>query len=206
MSGDLVGGSYPLKYSPTKLLGAFNATQSNLAGRSNLEFGVLGSLQDAAASLVSGDVTLVAVPVEYGDPISLIDVLVGATASSTPTHSWAALYSGVATTAALVGTQSTDTTTTAIPASTRLTFKLGATYIANPTDSPNGFIYVAIAQTASTVSSLVSGTLPTATQKAWYTGVPLLAATIAATGATAPATITLASTAAIATPPVVVLR
>lgn len=206
MSGDLVGGSYPLQYPFAKLLGAFNATQGNLAARSNLESGLLGSLQDAAAALVSGSLTLVAVPVEYGDPISVIDVLVGATAASTPTHSWAALYSGVATTAKLVGTQSTDSTTTAIAAAGKLTFKLGATYIANPTDSPTGFIYVAIAQTGTTVSSLISGTVPTAAQKAWYTATPLLAATIAAAGATAPATITLASTAAIATPPVVVLR
>jgi len=207
MSGDLVGGSYPLKYNLTKLLGsaAVNATQANLAARSNLEWPI-GSLQDAAASLVTGDITLVAVPVEYGDVITAVDVLVGATAASVPTHSFAALYSGVATTAALVGTQSTDTTTTAIAASTKLTYKLGAPYIVNPTDSPNGFIYVALGQTATTVSSLISGTVPTAAQKAWYTGMPLLAATIAAAGGTAPATITLASTAAIASPPVVVLR
>lgn len=205
MSGDLVGGSYPLKYNLTKLLGAFNATQSNIAARTNLEWPI-GSLQDAAASLVTANITLVAVPVEYGDVITAIDVLVGATAAGTPTRSFAALYSGVATTAALVGAQSADTTTTAIPASTTLTYKLGAPYVVNPTDCPNGFIYVALGQTATTVSSLVSGTVPAAAQKVWYPGMPKLAATIAAAGGTAPATIVLASTAAIASPPVVVLR
>lgn len=205
MPGDLVGGSYPLTFDLKKLLGAVNATQGNVAGRSNLQWPI-GSLQDAAASLVTGDITLVAVPIEYGDEYSYVDVLVGGTAASTPTHSYAALYSGVLTTAKLVGTQSTDSTTTAIAASTTLTYTLGAGYIANPVDSPYGYLYVALAQTGTTVSSLISGTVPTAAQKAWYTNVPKLAATIAASGGTAPATITLASTAAIATPPVVILR
>ena len=205
MAGDLVGGQYPLTFDITKLLGAVNASQANLAARSNLEWPI-GSLQDAAASLVSGDITLVPVPVEYGDEYNYVDVWVGATAASTPTHSFAALYSGVLTTAALVGKQSADSTTTAIPASTTLTYTLGAGYIANPTDSPYGYLYVALAQTGTAVSSLISGTYPTAAQKKWYANMPLLAATIAAAGGVAPATITLASTAAIATPPVVVLR
>lgn len=202
---DLVRGQYPLRNSATKLTGAMNATQGNLAARSNLEWPI-GSLQDAAAALVTANMTLVAVPVEFGDVYTFVDVLVGATAAGTPTHSWAALYTGTATTATLVGVQAVDGGSAAIAASTRKAFALGAPYEANPTDSPNGYIYVGIGVTATTVPSLVSGTAPTATQQAYYTGQPKFAATIAAAGATAPATVTLASTSAIAVPPVVVLR
>lgn len=204
-SGDLVGGSYPLSFDLTKLLGAFNSAQGNIAARTNLEWPI-GSLQDASASLVSGDLTLVAVPIQFGDEYNYVDVFVGATAASTPTHSWAALYTGTLTTAKLVGTQSADSTTTAIPASTTLTYTLGAAYQANATDSPFGYIYVALGQTGSGVSSLISGTYPTAAQYKLYTNTPKLAATISSAGGTAPSTVTLASTSAIATPPVVVLR
>lgn len=205
MAGDLVGGNYPLHYNPTKLLGAFNATQADLAARSNLEWPI-GSLQDAAAALVTGDLTLVAVPVEYGDTITAIDVWVGATAAGTPTHSWAALFSGTATTATRVGVQSADTTTAAIGAGAKHTYTLPSPYLVNTLDSPNGFIYVGIGQTATTVSSLISGTVITAAQKAFYPNMPTLAATISAAGGTAPASITLASTSAVAAVPVVVLR
>jgi len=206
MSGDLVSGGYPLA-NPFASLGlAANAVQSNIVARSNLQYGILGSLQDAAAALVSGNLTYVPVPVNVGDAISTVTVQVGATAASTPTHSWAALYSGVLTTAKILGSQSADGATTAIAASSQLAFTLGAKYIIQPADAPYGYILVGISATASTVPSLMSGTVPTAIQKAWSTNVPLIGATYSsALGATAPASITLASASALATPPVVFL-
>lgn len=206
MSGDLVSGGYPL-IDPFACLGlGANGVQSNVVARSNLHYGILGSLQDAAAALVSGDLTYVPVPVCIGDAISTVTVQVGATAASTPTHSWAALYSGVATTAKLLGSQSTDGTTTAIAASSQLAFTLGSKYIIQPGDAPSGFILVGLSVTASTVPSLMSGTVPTAVQKAWFTSVPLIGATYSsALGATAPTSITLASASALASPPVVFL-
>lgn len=206
MSGDLVGGGYPLT-DPFASLGlGVNGSQSNIQARSNLHYGILGSLQDAAAALVSGDLTYVPVPVNVGDEISTVTVQVGATPGSTPTHSWAALYSGTLTTATLLGKQSTDGTTTAIPASTALAFTLGAKYIVQPGDNPNGFILVGLSVTGSAVPSLVSGTVPTAVQKATFSNMPLLGATYSsALGAAAPASITLASASALATPPIVYL-
>ena len=90
-----------------------NATQVNIPVYSNRRI-LGGDWTDAAASLVSGDLTVVPIPVDIGATITKISMFVGNTAASTPTHSWAALYSGVLTTAKPLGTQSTDGTTTAI--------------------------------------------------------------------------------------------
>lgn len=206
MPGDIVGGRYPLSYSFGKLLGSSsNSAQGNLGVRCNAEFGVLGSLQDAAAGLTSGTATLVPVPVELGDVFQFVDVFSGATAAATPTHSWAALYNSAG---VLLGAQSVDGTSAAIAASARFTFTLGSKYIVQSTDAPGGFLYAAISATAGTVPSLVSGTVPTAVQYALYTGaVPFLAANSgSALGATAPATVTLGSATKQATVPVVGLR
>ena len=204
--GDTERGSYPSGYPLGARLGlGMNATQGNIAARTNLEYGILGSLQDGAA-LTSGDLTYVPVPVEIGDEFTKVTVQVGATAASTPTHSWAALYSGALTTAAILGSQSADGLTTAIAASSQLVFTLGAKYIIGVNDAPYGYILVGLSITASTVPSLMSGSVPTAIQKAWFTNVPLLGATYSSSlGATAPATITLASASALASPPVVFL-
>lgn len=208
MSGDLISGGYPMTDPFTSLgLGA-NGVQGNIAARSNLRYGILGSLQDATAALVSGDLTYVPVPVCPGDVISTVTVQVGGTAASTPTHSWAALYSGAATTAVLLGSQSADGTTTAMAASTAFSFTLGAKYIVGSiaNDAPFGYILVGLSVTGTAVPSLVCGTVPTAVQKATFTHMPLLGATYSsALGATAPASITLASASALASPPIVYL-
>ena len=207
MSGDLVGGSYPLTYPFRKGLGLpANATQGNISPRSNLELPFLGNLADQAAALVSGVITLVAIPVEIGDEITKVSVLVGATAAATPTHQWAALYSGALTTAALQGAQSADGTSTAISASGRLDFALATSVLVTATNAPYGYVYAAISVTAGTVPSLISATCAAAGQYAWYADTPLFAATTgSAVGGAAPATLTLASGTASAKVPAVFL-
>lgn len=209
MSADLVGGRYPVTYSLNKFLGLpSNASQANIAARTNADAVGLGDLTDNAASLVSGKLTLVPVPVEVGDPLTYIDVLVGATAAGTPTHSWAALYQGVLTTASLLASQSADGGSTAIPASTRFTFQLGSEYIVKSTDAPYGYLYVAVSETATTVSSLVGANVAAAAQYAWFADTPAFFAGTSgsALGATAPASVTLSGVSAIATVPLVFLR
>lgn len=209
MSGDLVGGSYPLTYSFRKSLGlAANSNQGNIAPRCNLEFPQLGGdLTDAAASLVSGKLTLVAIPVEYGDEISNVSIAVGATAAGTPTHQWAAVYSGVLTAAKLQGAQSVDGTTGAIAASGLFTFALATPVIITPAIAPYGYVYAAVSVTATTVPSLSSAACATAVQYARFADAPPFWAGTegSALGATAPASITLSSVTAIATPPEVYL-
>src|ERR1700752_3906930 len=123
--GDLERGNYPINHPLSKILGSFNAVQSNIAIRSTLEYTGINDLTDQAASLVSGKLTYVPIPVQPGDVITKVSVLIGATAASTPTHSWAALYSGQLTTANLLGSQSTDGATAAMAASGRFASRLG---------------------------------------------------------------------------------
>lgn len=205
--GDLERGSYPLYYAVRKLLGnASNNAQSNLTARSNLEIPFIGSLQDGTA-LSTGKVTLVPVPIEYGDVVNFVDVFVGATAAGTPTHSWAALYNEAG---ALVGAQSVDGGSAAIAASAKFTFTLGQKYLANPIDSPRGLLYVGVSVTATTPPSLVSGTVPTAAQASmpWYTNAAAFMASAfgSGLGASAPASETLSGGTTQAAVPIVVLR
>lgn len=211
MSGDLVGGRFPLTYPFSKALAlASNNAQSNISVRSNLEYLGLGALSDVAASVWNGGAgggkaTLVPVGVEYGDLLQFVDVLVGATPAGTPTHSWAALYNSAG---VLVGSQSVDGGAAAIAASGRFTFTLGSKYIVNPTDSPNGILYAAISETATTCSSLIGATTSVASQYAWYTGMPVFLGGTSGSAlvGVAPASITLSSVTAVAAQPAVFLR
>lgn len=203
---DLVRGRYHVTNPIWNLLGQpVNATQSDVAVRSNLDAWSSPVLTDSAA-LASGVATAVAVPVEYGDVISKVSVLVGATAEATGTHAWAALYSGIAV-PALVGTQSTDNTgAAALAASARFDFTLGAATLITPAIAPQGFIWAAICVTATTPPTLASYTLATAVAYQWFTNSPVKMGAVtsgSALAGTAPAT--LASPAAQAVTPVVFL-
>lgn len=204
---DLVSGGYP-QHSPmwAALGNVSNETQANIPGRSNLEFGIGQWVDGALAG--TGVACAVAVPIDAGTVVKRITLFTGATAASTPTHAWAALYSGIAT-PALIGTQSTDSTTTGIGASGLYQPSI-TSYTIKPADCPNGYIYVAVCITASTVPTAWGLTTPTAVNYQGLTGSttpaavqPMYAATSgSALGATAPATLTLASK---AVAPVVVL-
>jgi hypothetical protein len=91
---DLIRGQYPVTHGLKKATGGFqNATQANVMARSNAEFLGLANLADTATIVAATGVAVgVAVPVEYGDIISKVTVLVGATAAGTPTNQWGALY------------------------------------------------------------------------------------------------------------------
>lgn len=195
MPGDVLSGRYPLTDDFWKILGQpVNASQPNIPVRSNGRVLGLGNLTDEAAALVSGEITLLAVPVEVGDQITLVDFFVGATPGSTLTHQWAAIYSGTLTTAVLQNKQSADITTATLAASTTQTLTLpsGGVPITS-VNAPYGYVYVAISFTG-TVPSLTSAVPAAACQYAWYPDMPLLAAlTGSAVGATAPSTLTLSS-------------
>lgn len=209
MPGDIVSGRYGLTSPIQAALGIpGNAAQGNLPVRSNVEYMGLNDLTDAAASLVSGKLTYVVVPVDIGQPISKVRVCVGATAASTPTHSWAALYSGALTKAKLLGEQSADGTTTAIPASEPFVFTLAKKYIIQPADAEFGYILAAISVTGTAVPSLSSGAIAVACQYKRFGNAPLFwaAKSGSALGATAPSEITLASAEGLATPPEVYLE
>lgn len=198
MPGDIVSGFYPLQNPLDSILGQPRfASQSNVPARSNTTY--LGYVPtDVAAVLVSGSSTFIAVPVQPGDTIATVTLEIGNTAASTPTHLSAALYSGVLTTAKILGSQSVDATTTAIAANTPLSITLGGGgYQIQTADCPFGYIYVAIGYTGTASPSAV-GTTGSTRDQAFKTGLfankPLVCATQAVGGGgTNPATVTLAS-------------
>lgn len=200
---DLVGAHAAQNSAWDVLLGGTrNVVQSNLPARSNLEYLGLSTLTDGALA-ASGVCAAVAVPVDIGVVYSKITYLVGATAASTPTHAFAAVYSGIATPALLA--QSADSTTGAIAASAAFTVTLQTPQLATPTNAPGGFWYVSISQTGTAVSSAAAMSTPTAVGYQWFTGGPLFFSAThgSAVGGTAPGTI--ASPSAKAVAPVVIL-
>src|SRR3954464_3178917 len=102
----LVRGHYPQSNPAWALLGnATNVANPTLPVRSNLEWG-LGNPSDGALA-GTGVLAFAAVPVEPGTIITKVSILIGGTAASTPTHSFAALYGFHASAPPLIA-QSTD--------------------------------------------------------------------------------------------------
>jgi len=208
---DLVSGRYGQANPLWSIFGqATNVNQSDVPGRSNVE--VLGGLNTAIATgtgAASGVANAVMVPVDQGTVISKVTIYVTATAASTPTHSYAALYAGTGSAPALItGSQSTDGTTTAIPANAPFTFTLATAQLITSTNAPNGFVYVSFSFTGTAQPSMVTVSGPTI--GAWGTMVPPTAAPLffsathgSAVGGTAPSTI--ASPSNVTAAPVVLL-
>ena len=202
---DLVRGKYPVTDPFFSALGqTANATQTNIALRSNAKVIGINGLTDGAA-LTTQVATAVAVPVEVGDVITKVTVFVGATGAGTPTNSWAAVYSGVLTTPALLG-QSTDGATAAIAASGAFVFTLASPLLITAANAPYGYVYVSVMVKATTPPTLASATIATAVAYQWYTNAPLKMGAVthgSTLTTTAPATI--ASPTAQAVTPIVVL-
>lgn len=179
MGADLVGAHYPLNGVLDSLLGqARNAAQSNAPIRSNLEYlGIGGGLTDTAGATIapSGIMVVVPIPVDVGTEVSKISVLIGATAASVPTHSFAALYQGSGASPALIG-QSTDGASAAVAASTRFDFTLTNPYVigSNANDAPNGYVFATYMFVATTQPSIITnaGTIAAAAQYAWFANSP----------------------------------
>jgi hypothetical protein len=199
---DLVSGRFGQLNPWWTLLGQpVNATQADIPARSDLEYLGISALTDTAAALTTQTITCVAIPVDPGTTVSKVSVVVGATAASTPTHSFACLYSGISAAAPALLKQSTDGTTAAIAASGRFDFTLSAPYVIQPGDAPYGYVWAGVSVTGTAVPSLITagGTEATAAQYAWFTntfggstnGPAALTFRFGSSiGATAPATIT----------------
>ena len=199
----LVRGGYPVNHAIRKFTGGLaNVAQANLAARSNQEWLGVASA-DTAAIAASGVAVAVAVPVEVGDVISRVSVLVGATAAGTPTNAFAAIHSGVAV-PALLG-QSASTGAGAINASGVLTFALAAPVTVTNVNAPFGFLYASLVFAATTVPSVGTTLVAAAVGFKAFANSPLfLAATHgSALSTVAPATIVTPTT--ISTVPVVYL-
>lgn len=137
--------------------------------------------------------TSVAVPLQAGDIITSITFKSGATAAGSPTNWWFALYSSAETPALLA--QTADQTSTAWAANTAKTVALATPQLI----TAPGIYYAAFMMKASTVTSLVGRTLALAgASTGSITGQKVLAQTSGSSlTATAPATITSATTSAL---------
>ena len=201
-------GHFPQSASLFAWVGAQGQTaQGNLPPRTNAEWSnpYSGARVDTASlgGTTTGVMVAVPCPVDVGMEISKISVEIGAGAAGTPTHSFAALYSGTTVTAPPLIAQTTDGLTGAIAASARydFSFAAGSQVVITAAQAPYGFIYVAIAVTASTVPSCA--TLPSgaaAVQYRVFPNTPLYYSQTSgsAVAGTAPATLINASTLTVA--------
>ena len=200
----LVRGGYPVNHAIRKFTGGQpNVQQANLAPRTNQEW--LGVAQaDTAAALTAGVATAVAVPVEVGDVIQRVTVLVGATAAGTPTNSFAAVYSGVAVPALL--SQSVSGGAVATPAAgAAFTFALSAPVTVTGVNAPNGYLYVSVMVAATTVPSVGSVPIAAALGYKAFANSPLFLAATHGTALAAAAPSTIVSPVTVGNAPIVYL-
>jgi len=185
-------------------LGQLALTNANrpTPARSNLLYYGWGNLVDGALA-ATGVCCSVPIPVCNGDVITTVNLPLGATVNSSPTHQIAALYSGIATPALLA--QSTDTGTAVVTASAVQAFPLASQVTVTNAIAPNGFLYAMVSYTATTLPLAVSATVTAAVSYRWFTSLPLFLSMThgSAVGATAPSTIASPSIKAVA--PIIVL-
>ena len=199
----LIRGRYPLSNPVQALFGQMaNVVNASRPCRSNVEYFGIGNPSDGALA-ATGVGCAVPIPWEPGDVVSKIRIMIGATAESGGSHAFAAVYSGIAT-PALIGQTTDQTGAAAAGASAVFDMTMATAAQITPAQCPNGFIYVSISFTA-TVPTAASMAIPTAVGYQWTTNGPLfLSATHGSSlGGTAAATI--ASPAAKAVAPIVIV-
>jgi len=167
---DLISGHFPQSPAAWAFLGQpANAYQGNIPGRTNLEWPGCGPVIATGTLVATGVGAAVAVPVDPGTVISAVTMYVTATAASTPTHSFAAIYAGTGAAPALIA-QTPDLLTAAIAANAPFTFTFATPQLITQALAPKGFIYVSISVTGSTINTVATFSGPTI--GAWGTMVP----------------------------------
>src|SRR5580658_4397771 len=128
--------------------------------RSN--YWAMGGFNGLADSALAGTgvAVFVPIPVWPGDIITNVNFLVGATAGSTLTHAWCAIYAGGIALPTVIA-QSTDSTTATLTASLWAKFPLSSAQTITAAQCPYGYIYAAISFTG-TVPTAASYSTPTA--------------------------------------------
>lgn len=200
---DLASGKYPEANPYVSLLaGLNNVVNPTVPYFSNMSYG-FGNITDGALA-ATGVGCFVPIPVDVGSVISKVSILAGATAEATGTHMFAAIYSGIAVPALLA--QSADNVgAAAVGASARFDFTLATAQLITSALAPSGFIYAGLAVTAGTVPTAASVATPTGINYQWTTTSPLFLSLTAGSALGATAAATIASPAAKAVAPIVIL-
>lgn len=201
---DLVRGRFPVSNPLLALFGqTANAVNSNVPARSNIEMMPFGALTDGALA-GTGVGCAVPIPVEPGMVVSKVSIFTGATAASTPTHSFAALYGWHATAPPLIA-QTVDATTAAIAASGKFDFTLATPVQITTAHAPYGYIYVSVVIAGTTIPTAAVLGVPTAVGYKWTTTGPLFLSATHGSSLTDTAPATIASPAAKAVAPIVLV-
>ena len=222
MAADLVGGRYPVTYPFAKALGLVgttvekpaggNITQGNICVRSNAEYLGLGGLADSA--LAGSEVGLVVpVPVEVGDEINKVTLLIGATKGKKVEAGFAALYSALnaknkAEEQPLLAQSKSAKLGEEVAAEKPLTFTLESPMIVTSERAPYGFLYVVVSLEAETMPTAVASATPKACQAALplqFTNAPVVLSGTAGTGLKTKAEATLGAVTSKAVAPLVFL-
>lgn len=209
--GDLVSGRYP-DYNEEWLFDG----QPNPPYRRSISRGDVNTVTGAIGATGVGYV--VAVAVQPGDIIHSISFVAGSTAGATLTHSFAAVYSGVGTSAVLLA-QSADNTTASWAANAVRTYTLTTPYVvagtpytpqgSAPASTQNGplIIGVMLSVTGTTIPTLHGMAGGPGTAAPVLTGQVALAQTAGSSlTATAPATLAGASASSTGFVPYVILN
>lgn len=154
---DLVSGRYGSQELFWRILGMpSNATQGNVPPRSNLPLFGLAGLTDAAQSATKKG-NMVAVPVQEGDVISKVSVIVGATEGAAG-KAYAAVYSGTTGKVEnkLLAQSAKTSGEAALVLSKVFTLELEKAILVTPETAPNGYLYAGVVQESATISTLVS--------------------------------------------------
>jgi hypothetical protein len=149
---DLGGGLYQ-QYDPIyKFLGRpVLAKMTQNAARSNFQLGGLSLVDNAALGSTKG--SFVAIPVQEGDIISKVSVLIGGTEGASLESTIVALYEG-AKEGVLLG-QSKKVTTTPLVKETVVVLELESEVWITSTNAPNGYIYAGISIKGTTPPTLI---------------------------------------------------
>lgn len=165
---DLVSGRYGALEPLWTMLGRpTNKVQGNIPGRTNISWFGYGTPLDSATAATKKGV-LAAIPVQWGDVISAVTVLIGATEGKTGVKSFVALYEGISgkKEAKLLG-QSKEATA-AIKPKLPLTEELEKSVLITPENAPGGWVYAGLVVEATTINTQIGTNVVAAAQKEWF--------------------------------------
>ncbi len=165
---DLVSGRYGALDPLWTMLGRpTNATQSDIPGRTNISWFGYGTPLDSATAATKKGV-FAAVPVQYGDLITKVTLLIGATEGKTGVKSFVAVYSGISGKKEASLLAQSAKKEVAIKPKLPLTEELEKSVLITPENAPGGWVYAGLIVEATTINTQIGTNAVAAAQKEWF--------------------------------------
>ncbi len=165
---DSVHGRYAVEEPIWHFLGRpTNATQSDIAARSNIYFTGYGTPLDSATAATKKGV-FAAIPVQEGDVITKVGMLIGATEGKTGVKSFVAVYEGISgkKEAGLLG--QSKVAEVAIKPKKLLSEELEKAILITSSNAPGGWVYAGLIVEATTINTQIGTKMVAAAQKEWF--------------------------------------